>query len=278
MNRALENIRKRIDAFGTAEPTLFVTGNTIEVQIPGLARGTIDERAKKQYCLVGESSESFGCFSTQGDGQAQLNAVVVKPLVQSVCLTGDVLGASAPCFGTDKDAQTAIDAIAVEPSTDPATTGQFCITGTGLGTDPCFPPKKQADAALAGIGTATTQTWCLQGQGDTTLASDLGAACEPTQAEAQAKLDAISLKASDSQFCVVSSAGVNLGCFLSRELAQAKLQETGQERLLQVIGTTARLEQRAVIATLTPPSRLRVTPVTARPRPRRSPRPARSKR
>jgi preprotein translocase subunit SecD len=252
MERALENIRKRIDAFGTAEPTLFVTGNTIEVQIPGLARGSIEERAKQQYCLVGESSESFGCFSTQGDGQAQLDAVVVKPLVQSVCLTGDVFGASAPCFGTEKDAQDAIDAIAVEQTTDPATTGQFCLTGAGLGTDPCFPTKKEADAALAGVGTATTQTWCLQGQGDTTLTSDLGAACEPTQEEAQAKLDAISLKASDSQFCVVSSAGVNLGCFLSRELAQAKLQETGQERLLQVIGTTARLEQRAVIATITP--------------------------
>ena len=39
MNQALENIRNRIDAFGTAEPLLFVTGNTIEVQIPGLARG-----------------------------------------------------------------------------------------------------------------------------------------------------------------------------------------------------------------------------------------------
>jgi hypothetical protein len=143
MDRALENIRKRIDAFGTAEPTLFVTGTTIEVQIPGLARGTIEEQAKKQYCLVGEGSESFGCFSTQGDGQAQLNAVVVKPLVQSVCLTGDVFGTSAPCFGTKKDAETAIDSIAVEPSTDPATTGQFLLTGTGLGTDRCFPRRRR---------------------------------------------------------------------------------------------------------------------------------------
>ena len=254
MDQALENIRTRIDAFGTAEPTLFVTGNTIEVQIPGLARGTIEERAKKQYCLVGENSESFGCFSTEGDGQAQLNAVVVKPLVQSVCLTGDVFGTSAPCFATEKEAQDAIDAISVQKSTDPATKGQYCLTGTGLATDPCFPTEEEADAALAGIGTSTTQTWCLQGQDGATLKSDLGAACLPTQEEAQATLDAIRLKASDSQFCVVSSAGVSLGCFLSRELAQAKLQETGQERLLQVIGTTARLEQRAVLATLTPTS------------------------
>ncbi|MEX0743473.1 MAG: protein translocase subunit SecD, partial [Actinomycetota bacterium] len=35
MDRALENIRNRIDAFGTAEPILYVTRNNIEVQIPG---------------------------------------------------------------------------------------------------------------------------------------------------------------------------------------------------------------------------------------------------
>ena len=39
MNQALENIRNRIDAFGTAEPLLFVTGNTIEVQIPDWRAG-----------------------------------------------------------------------------------------------------------------------------------------------------------------------------------------------------------------------------------------------
>jgi preprotein translocase subunit SecD len=50
------------------------------------------------------------------------------------------------------------------------------------------------------------------------------------------------------RFCVVSSAGERLGCFLSRDDAEARLQETGQERLLQVIGQTARLEFREVIA------------------------------
>jgi preprotein translocase subunit SecD len=44
MDRAAENIRRRVDAFGTAEPTIFVTGTNIEVQIPGLARGSIEER------------------------------------------------------------------------------------------------------------------------------------------------------------------------------------------------------------------------------------------
>ena len=39
MNQALENIRRRVDAFGVAEPDIFVTGNNIEVQIPGPCRG-----------------------------------------------------------------------------------------------------------------------------------------------------------------------------------------------------------------------------------------------
>jgi preprotein translocase subunit SecD len=50
----------------------------------------------------------------------------------------------------------------------------------------------------------------------------------------------------------VSSAEENLGCFLSRAEAEARLQETGQERLLQVIGQTARLEQREVLDVLVP--------------------------
>src|SRR5262245_4084814 len=65
MNQALENIRNRIDAFGTAEPLLFVTGNTIEVQIPGLARGTIREQAKTQYCISDDQGNAYGCFPHQ---------------------------------------------------------------------------------------------------------------------------------------------------------------------------------------------------------------------
>ena len=60
----------------------------------------------------------------------------------------------------------------------------------------------------------------------------------------------MTIRNADTQFCVVSSAGENLGCFLDREAAEARLQETGQERLLQVIGETARLEQREVLGVL----------------------------
>ena len=250
MNQALENIRSRIDAFGTAEPVLYVTGDTIEVQIPGLARGTIQERPKTQYCLLDRQDASYGCFADQAAAEAALAAAAVNPVVRSVCLTGDVWGDSPPCFGTEADAQGAIDAIKVAESPDQP--GSFCLTGTGLATDPCFGSKDGAQAARDGIATDVTQTFCVQGSDGGALSSDAGPACKPTEAEAQEIRDGLAVTKTTSEFCVVSSADVPLGCFLTRDAASARLQETGQERLLQVIGQTARLEEREVLQTLAP--------------------------
>ena len=255
MNQALENIRNRIDAFGTAEPLLFVTGNTIEVQIPGLARGTLEERAKKQFCIADDQGTTYSCSSTKDAADAELAAATVQPVVSSVCLTDDptneqtptLFGEPAPCAGTEKDATAALDAITVKKQQ-----GQFCLQNTGLATEPCYPTQAKAEEAQSSIETLTSQNFCIQTTGKQTLTSDLGAACAQAEADAQALLDGMTIKSSDTQFCVVSSAGENLGCYLDRPSAEARLQETGQERLLQVIGETARLEQREVLGVLQP--------------------------
>ena len=266
MNQALENIRRRIDAFGTAEPQLFVSGTNIEVQIPGLARGSVKERPTDQFCIVGEGQQTFGCFDTQTAADTEFKAAAVKPFVQTVCLTGDIWGSTPPCFGTQADADAAIKAITVAPGPAPSTvptpsssgtgpepaSGQFCLSGTGLGTDPCFDSRSAAQGALDAVGSkVTAENFCVQGQGDQTLQSDAGAACLPTKTAADAALAAMKVVHETSEFCVISSANKNLGCFFSQDLAQAQLQATGQERLLQVIGTTARLEQREVLSTIT---------------------------
>ncbi len=49
------------------------------------------------------------------------------------------------------------------------------------------------------------------------------------------------------RFCVVSSAGEQLGCSVRRDQALDLQRQSGQERLLRVIGETARLEERAVL-------------------------------
>jgi protein-export membrane protein SecD len=265
MNQALENIRNRIDAFGTAEPLLFVTGNTIEVQIPGLARGTIREEAKTQYCVLDDQGNAYDCFANQNAANEELDGAKVQPVVSSVCLTGDFWGEEPPCYGSQDEADTTIKALAVKKEQ-----GQFCVAGSGLAEDPCtFSSRQDAEDAIAAVTTTTTQSFCIQARGGQTLTStNVGAACitprteqDPdaqTQADAdaqqqvQALLDGMTVHRSDQQFCVVSSADKNLGCFLDRDAAEARLQETGQERLLQVIGETARLEQREVLGVITP--------------------------
>jgi len=258
MDQALENIRRRIDAFGTAEPVLYVTGTNIEVQIPGLARGTIRERAVDRSCLLDPDGVSYGCFDERAAADAALEAATVTPVVQSVCLTGEVWGDAPPCFGSRREAKDAIEAITVEETDE-----GFALVGTGLPEDPVFDTREDADAALASIGTSVTQTFCVQGEGGATLTSDEGSACYPTREEAEATLAALAVQDVDREFCVVSSADRQLGCFLTRDAAEARLQETGQERLLQVIGQTARLEQREVLESLSPTSPgYDATPVT----------------
>ena len=248
MDRALENIRNRIDAFGTAEPILYVTRNNIEVQIPGLARGTIVERQGTRYCILDASDTSFGCFDQESEAQDVLDAATISPVTRSACLTGALFGSEdSPCFGTEEEAQAAIDALEVRRRA-----GEFCVTGTGLTTDPCFPSRDEAEDAIGDVGTELSQNFCIFGRGEEILRSDLRAACYLTEQEAEGQLGELGVTKLDRQFCVVSSAEQQLGCFLSREAAQARLQETGQERLLQVIGQTARLEFREVREVLTP--------------------------
>ena len=85
-------------------------------------------------------------------------------------------------------------------------------------------------------------------QGTETLPCELD-----TKADAQDALDAIAVSKQTVQYCVISSADKNLGCFIDRDAAEQERRATGQQRLLSVIGQTARLEQRPVLA-IVPPS------------------------
>jgi preprotein translocase subunit SecD len=262
MERALENIRTRVDAFGVGEPLLYLSGTSIEVQLPGLARGTIDQRSKDQYRIVDGDQNAYATYLTKQAADAAFQKVQVAPGTQTFCLTGDAFkGATPPCPSTKKAAQGLIDGLTVVPAAQaspaPAagstSKGAYCLNGTQLATAPCFDSKKAADDALAGIGIdVKTTEYCLYDGSGQTLVNDQQPACFPAQADAQKLLGELSVFHQTSEFCVVSSAGKGLGCFLTRDQAQAQLQRTGQERLLQVIGTTARLEQRKVNAFLDP--------------------------
>ncbi len=240
MERALENIRNRVDAFGVGEPLLFLSGTTIEAQLPGLARGTIEERAKEQHCLAGGGS-LFGCFSTGEEARARLDDAIVERTVSAVCLTG-LEGFALPCFQDRPAAQTTLNSARIVESGE-----QFCFSGSGFPSDMCFETERAAEKARDEIQLEEGFRYCVTSPVGSPLAGSDGPACYAEVGEAERVLGSLSVERKTAEFCVLSSAGTDLGCFLTRDEAEAKLQETGQERLLQVIGTTARLEQREVL-------------------------------
>jgi preprotein translocase subunit SecD len=244
MDRALESIRNRVDSFGVGEPQIYVSGTNIEVQLPGLAKGTIDERSKQQFCLLGADGTNFGCLKDEAAAKSTLDGVKAEEQVQQVCLRSDALDVKDVCYGTQDDADAAVAATTVGRE-NPDGTGDWCVQDgdTSYG---CFPTKKAAQAAKDGLTTQATSRFCITG------ADVASAVCFPDEAAANDAIAGIEIAERNREFCVVSSADVNLGCFIDRTDAERKLQETGQERLLSLIGTTARLEQREVLEVLTP--------------------------
>jgi preprotein translocase subunit SecD len=51
-----------------------------------------------------------------------------------------------------------------------------------------------------------------------------------------------------TQYCVTSSSGRSLGCFKDQASAQARAKAQSVQRVLEIVGQTARLEERAVVA------------------------------
>ena len=308
MEQTLGNIRNRVDAFGVGEPEIFLSGNTIEIQIPGLAKGTIEERQKEQFCLTSPDGTNYGCAKDQAAAQAGLDTLVVEPQPTEVCLV-DPDGTQLECFGSREEAVAAKATLQVTPKASATPTAStsasasasaspsvaadgYCLadpTGAELA---CYPTKKATTAAQKGVTLdVTQQSFCVTDTGGTdasaspsaspsavasasasasaspsaspsptsTAYADLdrsGASALPcglgTREEADAQLAEIAVQQTSVQYCVISSAGKNLGCFLTREAADRRQRETGQERLLSVIGQTARLEQRAVIEVIDP--------------------------
>jgi preprotein translocase subunit SecD len=285
MERARTNIANRVDAFGVGEPDISVSGNNIEVQIPGLSQATIEERAETRHCLVGPEGENYGCASSQQEAEDALAELTVEQQVAEACLVAED-GTEVECFPTEQLARAGKEAITVAPATGDEE-GSCLVSATGEQLE-CFPTKREAQEAKDALQPEVTErSFCV---------TDGGAAEEPasptptatpspsaaptafsaltlganelpcglaSRSEAQAAIDAASVQTVDSLFCVISSADRNLGCFIDRPSAEERRRSTGQQRLLDVIGQTARLEQRPVLAIVPPTDpAYAATPVT----------------
>src|SRR6266550_7606112 len=66
-------------------------------------------------------------------------------------------------------------------------------------------------------------------------------------------------------FCAVSSSSKSLGCYKNIADAQAKAKAQSVQRVLEIIGTTARLEEREVLQTINPSdASYKTTPLSPR--------------
>jgi len=308
MEQARTNIANRVDAFGVGEPDIAVSGTAIEVQIPGLGQGTIEQRAEQRFCLVGPDEENYGCASSRDTAERALAELVVARQVTEACLVDDA-GTQVQCFPTEQLARSAKSSITVAPraesnasaSPTPAgdgdNDGSFCLVNAAGEQGECFPTRKDAETARDALRVEVTeQTSCVtDGTGaDATPATPtpaptpdasatpstsptpaptvfsglaLGANALPcglpTDAAARAAIAETQVRSVNSLYCVVSSADENLGCFIDEASAEERQRSTGQQRLLDVIGQTARLEERPVSAIIPPndPS-YATTPVT----------------
>jgi protein-export membrane protein SecD len=303
MEQALENIRNRVDAFGVGEPDIALSGNTIEVQIPGSADATVRRRTADLFCMEGEDL-IHGCSESEDDVRDVLESLEVQDQPSEVCVANGE-GEEIECFSSRAQADTFLAGIQVGPKPEPtpstsATPSPSATASPSAGPSPaasaycltqatgeqirCFGTRARAeDAKDAFEVTVTERSYCLlpaapepsptpspsasaspsgspsasasasPSPSPATFADlDLSEAeplpCElGSREEADGALEAIEIVHEEERFCVVSSVGEQLGCSVRRDAAVDLQRQSGQERLLRVIGETARLEERAVL-------------------------------
>ncbi|MGZ4131635.1 MAG: protein translocase subunit SecD [Actinomycetota bacterium] len=314
MQQARANIANRVDAFGVGEPSIVVSGNTIEIQIPGLSNSHVEQRSADLYCLIGANGDSYGCSKDQATASLALKGLSVDSVPTKVCLIGGD-GTQLSCYGTQEEATSAQGLISTQPKTSPTPSASTSPTASPSGAGPspaasaycltdstgkelaCYGSRAQAEKVRTGITTKVTETsWCFVAPGnaasasatptpsasaspskkakasatpsasaspsptpETAYASLDTSAAQPlpcsfaTKSEAQTALDAVAAQHVTTQYCVVSSQNQDLGCYTSTAAADQQQRATGQQRLLDIIGKTARLEERPTLQ-IVPPS------------------------
>jgi preprotein translocase subunit SecD len=322
MNQALENIRNRVDAFGVGEPEIFLSGNTIEIQIPGLSNSTVQQQSTDTYCIEDPKGDSYGCAADQSVAQEALSGFTVGSQPRQVCLL-DGNGDQLQCYASQQEADTAKGGITVAPkqsatpsasasaSASPTASGSasptvgpppgasgYCLVDLGNTELKCYASRADATAAQKGITSKVTKTsWCIQAPSSSSSPSATptpsasasssassskkarasaspSASASPAPATAYSKLDvsgaqplpcdfasnqaaqtalaAYTTPHVTTQFCVYSSQHQNLGCYTTQTAAAQRQRETGQQALLNLIGKTARLEERPTLQIVAP--------------------------
>jgi preprotein translocase subunit SecD len=227
-----------------------------------------------EVCVVGGDGEEVECFSSRAQAETFLAGVQVgpeeeasasaspsgspsfspsaspsagpSPAASAYCLTGPT-GGRIGCFNSRAKAEEAKDALEIE-----VTKRTFCVIPVPPEPSPTPSPSATATPTPSDTASPSSSASPSPSPAPATFADlDLSGAeplpCElGSQGEADQALAAIEVVHEEQRFCVVSSAGEELGCSVKRDKAEELRRQSGQERLLRVIGQTARLEERRV--------------------------------
>jgi preprotein translocase subunit SecD len=250
------------------EPEGDVYGCSDDQATAGRALDQLEVRPQvAEACVVTAEGDRVKCFGSSEEATASLSGASVQPEA----------GATPTPTSTPTASPTAVG-----PGTE---ADRFCVTFPDGSQTACAEDRAEAQTSLDGMKVQTTdRTFCVvqaapeteatptptpSGSATPTASPSPSPSPEPgfeslrsegatslpcglkERAVAQEALDAIEVSRETTQFCVISSAGENLGCFVTRPEAERQLQATSQERLLNVIGETARLEQRVVLQIVT---------------------------
>ena len=225
---------------------------------------TLDVQAQAaQVCVLDADGGRVKCFTTKAEADAYVSGTQVQP----------------------KESASPSASASPTPSASPSAEGpasaasSYCLVDSGGTRISCFKDQAKAQAAKDGLTTEVTKrTYCVVPRTPEQSATPSPSASASPTASASpsaspaasfADLDtagadplpcgldsrtaaddaigAIAVQHETQRFCVISSAGKNLGCTVSRDKAEDLRRASGQERLLRVIGETARLEERQVL-------------------------------
>ncbi len=175
-----------------------------------------------EYCLTDFQGTELQCYPDYATAQAAYKSLTTKVTQTSWCITPPEAASTAsptptPTKGPQANAK-AKDSTTPTPSPTPDA-------------------SKDPAAAYAQLDTS----------GSSTPPCDYD-----TESAARDALAALAVQHITTQYCVVSAQDQDLGCFSTQEAASERQRETGQERLLQLIGKTARLEERPTLEIIPP--------------------------
>ena len=229
-------------------------------------------------CLVDAAGEDLECFSSRAQADAFVAGIQVVPKEEAspspsastspspspspagpapaptgYCLT-DASGERIDCFGDRERAVDARDAIEVE-----VRSRTYCVVPAAPEPSPTPTPSPSESPGHTPTPSASPSASASPSPSPSATFADLDTTeadplpCElDSREDGEAALAAIVVEHETERFCVISSAGEVLGCSIEREAARELQQASGQERLLRVIGETARLEERPVLEIVPP--------------------------